>query len=810
MKYQPLATGQLYHACDESQFTFTSTEELEDGAEIVGQSRALEAIDFGVGIQHKGYNLYLAGSHGLGKYTAVRQVLDKRAAAEPVPSDWCYVNNFEHPYRPQVLQLPPGRGQHLQQDMAQLVEDLVSALRAAFQSEEYRARTQEISDQFEAQGEEALAELAEQAQKEGILLLRTPAGYTLAPAKDSQPMGPEDFEGLSEEEKKRIQGLVEKFSEKLKKAIRKIPTWRRESRARFKALEEEVTQATVEQPFEELQQRYSDLPQVMDYLQAVKQDMVENVNDFISTEQSEDPFAEAYQENRSGKFRRYRVNVLVDNSDCRGAPVIYEDNPTYQNLVGRVEHIARLGTLQTDFTLIKSGALHRANGGYLILDARKVLTRPFAWEGLKRVLQSQEIRLESLEQMLSLVSTISLEPASIPLDIKVVLTGERILYYLLKEYDPEFNLLFKVTADFSEDFDRSPEGTQRYARFIGSMARQGKLRPLDRQGVARVIEHSARMVGDGEKLSLHKEGLKNLLQEADYFAGKAASNTIGIDHVQQAIDAKIRRSDQLRERVYQEILRETLLIDTAGIEIAQINGLSVLQLGDFAFGRPSRITATAFLGEGEVIDIERETELGGPIHSKGVLILSSYLAHRYAQECPLSLSASLVFEQSYGMVEGDSASIAELCALLSALAKVPIRQSLAVTGSVNQRGVVQAIGGVNEKIEGFFDVCRARGLNGEQGVLIPRANVKHLMLRHDILAAAEKGQFRVYPVDTVDEVLELLTGREAGIPDSQGRYPEDTVNGRVQARLREFSHLRQRFGKPLSRNEGDGGTTREQ
>ncbi|ADE14771.1 peptidase S16 lon domain protein [Nitrosococcus halophilus Nc 4] len=810
MKYQPLAPEQLYHDCDESQFTFTSTEELEDRAEIVGQSRALEAIDFGIGIQHKGYNLYLAGSHGLGKYTAVRQVLDKRVVTEPVPSDWCYVNNFEHPYRPQTLQLPPGHGQHLQQDMAQLVEDLVSALRAAFQSEEYRARAQEISDEFEAQGEEALSELAEQAQKEGILLLRTPAGYTLAPAKDSQPMGPEDFEELSEGEKKRIQELVEKFSEKLKETVRKIPTWRRESRARFKALEEEVTQATVEQPFEELQQKYSNLPQVMDYLQAVKQDMVENVNDFVSTEQSEAPFAETRQEKRSGKFRRYQVNVLVDNSDCRGAPVIYEDNPTYQNLVGRLEHIARLGTLQTDFTLIKPGALHRANGGYLILDARKVLTRPFAWEGLKRVLQSQEIRLESLEQMLSLASTISLEPAPIPLDVKVVLTGERVLYYLLKEYDPEFNLLFKVTADFSEDFDRSPEGAQRYAHFIGNMARQGKLRPLDRQGVVRVIEHSARVVGDGEKLSLHMEGLKNLLQEADYFAGKAASNTIGIDHVQQAIDAKIRRSDQLRERVYQEILRETLLIDTEGTEVAQVNGLSVLQLGDFAFGRPSRITATAFLGEGQVVDIERETELGGPIHSKGVLILSSYLAHRYAQDCPLFLSASLVFEQSYGMVEGDSASVAELCALLSALAKVPIRQSLAVTGSVNQRGVVQAIGGVNEKIEGFFDVCRARGLDGEQGVIIPRANVKHLMLRHDVVAAAEKGQFRVYPVDTVDEVLELLTGMDAGIPDSQGHYPEGTVNGRVQARLKEFSHLRQQFGKPLSRNEGDGGVTREQ
>jgi lon-related putative ATP-dependent protease len=487
--------------------------------------------------------------------------------------------------------------------------------------------------------------------------------------------------------------------------------------------------------------------------------------------------------------------VLVDHSDTEGAPVVYEDNPTYQNLIGRVEHMARMGALLTDFQLIKPGALHRASGGYLILDARKVLTQPYAWEALKRVLQAGQIRIESVGQMLSLISTVSLEPEPIPLDVKIALFGERMLYYLLWQLDPDFAELFKVEADFETEMDRTDSNQKLYAQLIATLVQKKDLRPFDRSAVVRVIERSARLAGDREKLTMRTRNIIDLLEEADYWAGENGNGTVTDGDVQQAIEAQIHRADRVRERVQEAILRDTFLIDTQGEVVGQINGLSVLQLGNFAFGRPTRITARTRLGKGQVLDIEREVELGGPIHSKGVLILSGFLGGRYTSDRPLSLSASLVFEQSYGGVEGDSASSAELYALLSAIADLPLRQSLAVTGSVNQRGQVQAIGGVNEKIEGFFDVCQARGLTGEQGVLIPASNVKHLMLRQDVVEAVEEGQFHVYPVETVDQGIEILTGVEAGEQDEEGTYPEGSVNDRVAKRLAELAEKRQAFSK---------------
>ena len=465
--------------------------------------------------------------------------------------------------------------------------------------------------------------------------------------------------------------------------------------------------------------------------------------------------------------------------------------------------MAQLGALVTDFNLIKAGALHRANGGYLILDARKVLLQPFAWEELKRALSSEEIRIEVLGQTLSLISTVSLEPESIPLDVKVVLLGERLLYYTLSQLDPDFAELFKVAADFEDQMDRTPENHLLYARMIATMVRQEGLRPFDREAVARVIEQSARLAGDAERLSTHVRSIADLLREADYWAGEAQHSVVTAADVQRAIDAQVYRSDRVRERIQEEIQRGTILIDTQGAAVGQVNGLSVLTLGQFAFGRPSRITALVRLGRGEVIDIEREVALGGPIHSKGVLILSSYLGARYARDQPLSLSASLVFEQSYSGVEGDSASSAELYALLSALADLPIKQSLAVTGSVNQHGQVQAIGGVNEKIEGFFDICRAQGMNGEQGVLIPASNVKHLMLRPDVVEAVAAGHFHVYPVETIDQGIELLTGVPAGEPDETGAFPAGSVNQRVEARLRELAERRLAFGVPERGSAGD-------
>ncbi|MFW5927003.1 MAG: Lon protease family protein, partial [Wenzhouxiangella sp.] len=515
-------------------------------------------------------------------------------------------------------------------------------------------------------------------------------------------------------------------------------------------------------------------------LDAVRQDVVENATAFRDEDGEGVP---------DGLVDRYRVNLLVDNSETSGAPVIYEDLPSHQHLVGLIEHHVSQGALYTDFSLIRAGALHRANGGYLLIDVRRVLTQPLAWESLKRVLFSGRIRIESLERLYGLVSTVSLQPEPIPVDVKVVLLGDRLLYYLLSRFDPDFLELFKVEADFEDDVDRTRDGHEIYARMIATMARRAELRPLDRGGVARVIEHASRLADDQQKLTAHDRDLRDLLMEADHWAGQAGADHVSAEHVEQAVSERIQRANRIHQRSLEAIRRGTVLIATEGERVAQVNGLSVFKLGAFAFGQPSRITATARPGKGQVVDIEREAKLGGPIHSKGVMILSRFLAHRYAAESELSLSASLAFEQSYGGVEGDSASVAELCALLSAIARVPLRQSLAVTGSVNQHGEVQAVGGVNQKIEGFFDVCReAGGLDGH-GVLLPASNVEHLMLRHDVREAVEKGDFRIYPITTIDDALALLTGREPGPSDAEGRFPEDSLNRLVADRLDRFAEI---------------------
>ncbi|HEY9052579.1 MAG TPA: ATP-binding protein, partial [Gammaproteobacteria bacterium] len=666
-------------------------------------------------------------------------------------------------------------------------------IQTTFESDEYRIRLQEINDEYKEREEKTFNDLAEAADKKGIALIRTPGGYTLGPIKNGQILTPDEFEKLSEKEQEEVKKTTEEIEEELKKIILKIPAWQKENREKIKELTREVSRITVDQFIKGLLEQYKDLSDIANHIKLVRDDIIENINEF--RKHGEDRrSAGTNQDIIASVFGRYQVNVLIDNSNTKGAPVIYEDNPTYQNLIGRIEHLAQFGTLLTDFSLIKAGALHKANGGYLILDARKVLLSPFAWEGIKRALHARELRIESLEQLLSLVSTISLQPEPIPIDIKVVLTGERILYYLLKEYDPEFGLLFKVAADFSEDIDRSQENTLLYAKMIASLQRNNQLKDITKDGVARIIEHCSRMTDDAEKISLHMGNLIDLLQEADYWANDAQDNNISAMHVQKAIDTRRERLDQIREKMHEHILRGSYLLDTSGEKIAQVNGLSVIQLGDYAFGKPSRITATARLGSGKVIDIEREVKLGGSIHSKGVLILSSYLANRYAQEQPMSLSASIVFEQSYGMIEGDSASAAELCALLSAIGKLPIKQCFAVTGSINQLGEIQAIGGVNEKIEGFFDICKSRGLNGEQSVIIPQSNIKNLMLRNDIHEAVETDQFQVYAVSTIDELMGLLTGMEAGEADAKGQYPDNTFNGQIQQRLQQLTELRQKFG----------------
>lgn len=802
---KPLAPETLYRRCDPSEFSFQSTAELQDLTQMLGQERAVEAVEFATAIELQGYNLFVLGPPGTGRHSYIQQFLAHTAAARPVPSEWCYVNNFAQPQKPSALELPAGQGRKLREDIEGLVEEAHTAIPAAFESEDYRTRRQAIEEEFkEAQGK-IFEEIQEQGKAHGIGILQTPTGIAFAPLKDDgDVMGPEVFNKLSEEDKKRIQEETKALQKALERAMQTTPQRVRKVREKIRALDREVTVFAVGGLIDDLVAAYRELPKVVQYLKDLRSDVIDNVNIFrkpAGEPQSAEAELPGQQPKESPALRRYGVNIVVDHGAATGAPVVFEEHPTYPFLMGRIEHVAKLGALVTDFNLIRGGALHRANGGYLVLDVRKVLIQPFAWEGLKQALSSRELRIESLGQAYSLVSTVSLEPEPIPLKVKVVLIGERMLYYLLQALDPEFNNLFKVAADFEDEMARTPENYQSLARLLATVARRESLKHLDRGAVARLIEESARQAGDAEKLSTQIRQLTDILREADYWGTKNGHSIIGADDVQQAVDSRARRRSRIRERFQEEILRDTILIDTTHAKVGQINGLAVMQVGDFMFGRPSRITARLSLGSGKVIDIEREVELGGPIHSKGVLILSNFLAAHYVTDRPLSLSASLVFEQSYGGVEGDSASSAELYALLSALAEAPIKQSFAVTGSVNQFGEVQAIGGVNEKIEGFFDICNARGLTGEQGVLIPIANVKHLMLRRNVIQAVEANQFHVYPVATIDQGIELLTGIEAGARDAGGEFPEGSINHRVKARLIDFAAKRRAFAADSTKQE---------
>ncbi|MGA2882743.1 MAG: ATP-binding protein [Bryobacteraceae bacterium] len=791
----------LFRRCDPSEFKFDTTADLEDLAEFVGQDRALEAVQFGVGIRRQGFNLFLLGPAGTGKYASLRSFLEKRAVEEPKPHDWCYINNFESAEKPRALKLPPGRGVPLRDDMHQLVDTLRSAIPSAFETDSYRARKQVIEQEIKDRQEKAFEEIQQEASQKDVVLLRTPTGLILAPARKGEVITREAFEQLPEAEHQQIDKTISELQEKLQAILQQVPKWQQEAREKVRALNDEVAAFAVGHLIEDLRKKYLDLPEVVSFLDEVQEDVIGNVDEFLTP--SEHPLAAMMGMflPRAPKgptfFRRYQVNVLVDHSADRGAPVVYEDHPTHQNLVGTIEYIAQMGALSTDFDLIRAGALHRANGGYLILDAYKLLVQPYAWEALKRSLHSSQIRIESLGQMIGLASTVTLEPQSIPLNVKVVLIGERLLYYLLSSLDSEFGELFKVAADFEERMDRSADTHLLYARLIGTIARQEALLPFDRGAVGRVIEQSSRLAGDAQKILAHRRTLTDLLREADYWAREAARTPVTADDVQRAIDAQVRRVDRLRDRLLEQFLEGTILVDTEGERVGQVNGLSVLQLADFAFGHPSRITARIRLGKGEVIDIEREVELSGPIHSKGVLILSGFLGARYAPDHPLSLSASLVFEQSYGAVEGDSASSAELYALLSSLSGLPLKQSIAVTGSVNQHGQIQAIGGVNEKIEGFFDLCKGRGHLDGRGVVIPSSNIRHLMLRREVVDAVQVGKFRIYAVETIDEGIEILTGVPAGERDASGKFPEGSVNQKVESRLIELAEKRLAAGRRI-------------
>jgi len=790
-----LPADALYRHCDPSLLDFRTTRDIEALDTFLGQERAIEAVQFGIGIRRDGYNLYALGPVGIGKHSIIRSFLEKKAGGGETPRDLCYVHNFERTHQPLALSLPPGMAIRLRDDMKQMVEELLTTLPAAFESDDYRNHAQALEDAFSQQQNQALDELQKEAEAHNIKLFRTPGGFAFAPLREGEVISPTEFDKLPADEQKRIEKLVDELQEKLSSIFRQVPQWRKELIEKLKKLERETALMVVGQMIERIKQGFQGLDEVQGYLDAVQQDILDNAEDFLGQGERQSAANLLGLQQKQSSMRRYQVNVLTNYSEDGGAPVVYEDHPTFDNLMGRIEYASQFGTLVTDFTLIKPGALHRANGGYLILDANKVLTQPYAWDGLKRALRARRITTESLSQALGLTSTQGLEPQPVPLDVKIVLVGDRMLYYLLCQYDPEFTELFKVAADFETRINRNEDNTRLYARLIANLLQKEELLPMQREAVARVIEHSSRHLEDSQKLSTHMGSLADLLRESDYWARDLGADEIAREHVQKAIDAQIRRVDRVRDMSHEVIQRGIVMIDTEGKQPAQINGLTVMMLGNFEFGQPARITATCRLGEGEVVNIEREVELSGPIHSKGVLVLTGYLKGHYAPEVPLSLAATLVFEQSYGEVDGDSASAAELICLLSALAELPVKQSLAITGSINQHGRIQAIGGVNAKIEGFFDVCQARGLNGEQGVVMPASNAEDLMLREDVVAAVREGKFHIYTVERVEEAIELLLDTPAGERDKEGNFPEGSVNHKVEQRLIELAHIRHIHGE---------------
>ena len=777
----PLAASELRRRCDPSEFAFSTTEELEPLDELLGQERARDAINFGTSIERAGFNMFVLGVPGTGRHTAMRELLERLAATRPAPQDWVYVNNFDDPQKPKALALPSGQATKLKDRVASALEDLAAALPGVFDSDEYRRRRRTLDEEFEEEQEARFEQLQEKARERNVAVIRTPMGFALAPLHEGQVVKPEVFNTWEEKDRRAAQEAISELQVELRNVLEQLPRLEKQRRAKIRELDREFAGITVDQSLEDLRHDFSDLPELTDHLEAMRRDLIDNAGAIASASAEEEG---KLKRSDAAPLRRYMVNVMVAGRDSEsGAPLVAEDNPTLPNLLGRTEHLQQMGTLVTDFMLIRPGALHAANGGYLLLDARKVLSAPLAWEALKRALRNRRIDIESLGEHLSLISTVSLEPQPIPFSSKVVLFGERMIYYLLCQLDPDFADIFKVAVDFDEVTTWNDDSAGHFARLIAAIVTREGLLPFDRSGVARMLEHAGRLAEDTERLSVRMRPIADLAREADHWGRCVGASSVTAAYVARAEEAHRRRLDRLREKSREAVARDILLIATDGAKIGQINGLSVLSLGAYAFGRPSRITARTRLGTGRVVDIERETELGGPLHSKGVLILSGFLTSRYALDWPVSLSASLVFEQSYGGVEGDSASAAELCALLSTIAEVPLRQDLAITGSVNQHGEIQAIGGVNEKVEGFFEVCAERGLTGTQGVVIPHANVQHLMLRDDVVAACEREEFAVYAVNHVDEAMALFSGLPAGERDGGSAYPGGTVNARVESRL---------------------------
>ncbi|MDO8986221.1 Lon protease family protein [Cypionkella sp.] len=802
-----LTVKDLQVCCDPALLDFEDTSNLEPLPGLIGQERALGAIKLAASITHADFNLFVLGPGGAGRHSAVQTLLEIEAANRSVPPDWVYVNDFANPDWPKAIALPSGTAQPLQKALEALVDDLATDIPALFESEQYQSRRSAFEQRLAARKQDAFEKVVEKSQGRGVTIMRTPMGFAIAGVRNGEVIKPDDFSTLSDSDRKAIESAVSLTEKDLEKHLKSIPRVEKDHRAAVALLNAEMAEQAVNESLETVFQTFGAIEAIKPYLASLRTDLIENAEIFLreGNGRQEGPFPAARARiHDEPAFHRYAVNVMVSNDPATstGAPIITEPLPSLSNLIGKVDHISTMGALVTDFTLIRSGALHRANGGYLILDATRVLGEPLAWEALKRCLETRAIRISSAAEMLSLISTSTLEPEPIPLQVRVVLVGDALVQLLLTLYDPDFSRLFKLAADFSHDMPRTAESVGLFARMVAGACERDGLNPVSRDGVAVLIDVASRAAEDQGRMSLRIGTLWDLLREADFLTSASGKSVIDASQIAAARAAAEHRADRVRERLQQLIEEGTLIVATSGSTVGQVNGLTVTSSGLFGFGLPVRITARVRMGTGKVIDIEREVKLGGPIHSKGVLILSSYLATHYAGEVPLSLWASLVFEQSYGGIEGDSASVAELCALLSALAGIPISQSLAITGSINQMGEVQPIGGVNEKIEGFFDTCKAAGLTGQQGVLIPRRNVRNLMLRHDVIEAVSKGQFRIYAIAHVDEAMELLTGLAAGKRSGNGDFEDGSVNANVETRLRDFAYALRDFMRPLDMDQG--------
>ena len=803
MTITKLRPNQLYTKCDPQKFNFQSTAELEERLSALGQDRALAAVEIGINIQSKGYNLFCLGPEGTGKSSLVKRVLAQEAKKRPTPDDWAYVYNFDEPYKPNAISFPAGTASDFAKDIDKLIETLSGSIPAIFESDEYKAGFNIIQEKYKQSKEKYIKILQKKAKGKSVSLLHMPVGLVVAPVKNGEVLSPEAFDELPEEEKKQLIEDLNQMQAEIENSAQDLPAWEDRQRDETNRLRTRFLKEAVKKPIDELHIKYKGHRQANDFLKHIQKYILENVEEFLPSAEpaapteNEDPLSallSKIKQPEEDKYAKFKVNVIIKNEPNSGAPIVHLDHPTQGNLVGKVERLQQYGALLTDFTLIKAGALHQANGGFLLIDAHKLLMQPFAWDSLKRAIASKTIKIEAPSEDTSF-TTISLDPEPIPLNVKIILTGDADLYELLSERDPDFLDYFKVEADFGILMDRTKENEIEYAKLIGSLSKKKHLRSLNRQAVAKVIEYSSRLAESSEKLTAHIASIGDLLREADYWARKSKSNHIGKNHIDQAIEAQIYRGSRIKEAMLEQIDKGTILIDIKGKKVGQINGLVVYVFSRNSFGKPARITTQVRIGKGEFVNIEREVEMSGPIHSKGVLILESLLANRFAKYCPLSLNASIVFEQSYGGVDGDSASSTEYYCLLSAISGIPIKQNIAVTGSINQFGEIQPIGGVNEKIEGFFDVCKHQGLTGDQGVIIPRTNVADLMLREDICQAVEDGNFNVWAVDTVDDGIEILTGIKAGALDKHGHYPKGTVNYAVQQGLAYFYKCYARYAK---------------